>query len=64
VAEEAPVSKRYATHAVKLLKHAAEKGYRDVVHIKQDTDLDSIRNRPDFQGLVMDMTFPSDPFAR
>jgi tetratricopeptide (TPR) repeat protein len=64
VAEEAPVSKRYATHAVKLLRQAAENGFRNVVHMKQDTDLDPIRNRPDFQGLVMDMTFPADPFTR
>jgi tetratricopeptide (TPR) repeat protein len=64
VAEQAPVSKRYAAEAVKLLQQAAAKGYRDVVHMKQDTDFDPIRNRPDFQGLVMDLTFPSDPIAR
>jgi hypothetical protein len=39
-------------------------GRCDVAHLQHDTDLDPIRNRPDFQGLVMDLTFPSSPFSR
>jgi hypothetical protein len=29
-----------------------------------DRDLDPLRSRPDFQVLMMDLSFPSDPFAR
>ena len=29
-----------------------------------NTDLDSLRSRPDFQLLMMDLAMPADPFAR
>ena len=31
--------------------------------MKRDTDLDPLRARPDFQGLLRDLAFPADPFA-
>ena len=44
----------YGDVAMKLLRDAARKGYRDVVHLKKDTDLDSLRQREDFQMLVVE----------
>jgi hypothetical protein len=40
---------------MKLLRDAVRKGYRDVVHLKKDTDLDSLRQREDFQMLVVEL---------
>ena len=33
-------AKFYGDGALKLLRHAARKGYQDVAHLKKDTDLD------------------------
>jgi clan AA aspartic protease (TIGR02281 family) len=38
--------------AVAYLCIAFEKGYRDFIHIKQDNDLDNIRNTPEFIELI------------
>ena len=40
---------------MKLLRDAVSKGYKDVVHIKKDTDLDPLRQRDDFQKLVAEL---------
>jgi serine/threonine protein kinase len=61
---ELSVRDRYAARAVVMLREAAQKGYRDAAHLKQDTDLAPIHERSDFQGLIMDLAFPTDPFAR
>jgi hypothetical protein len=42
----------YGDAAMKLLRDAVSKGYKDVVHVKKDTDLDPLRQRVDFQNLV------------
>jgi tetratricopeptide (TPR) repeat protein len=45
----------YGDTAMKLLRDAASKGYKDVAHMKIDTDLDPLRPREDFQKLVAEL---------
>jgi tetratricopeptide (TPR) repeat protein/tRNA A-37 threonylcarbamoyl transferase component Bud32 len=45
----------YDDAAMKLLRDAVSKGYKDVAHLKQDTDLDPLRQRDDFQKLVAEL---------
>src|SRR5262249_8597093 len=42
----------YGDASMKLLREAVSKGYKDVVHMQKDTDLDLLRQREDFQKLV------------
>jgi serine/threonine protein kinase len=46
---------QHAVRAVALLRQAVGKGYRDVAHMKEDTDLDSLRARADFRQLVAEL---------
>src|SRR5262249_255480 len=57
-------SRRSADLAIAALRQAFLAGWKDVGHTNQDTDLDPLRPRPDFQVLMMDMAFPDHPFAR
>jgi serine/threonine-protein kinase len=52
-----------ARTAVSTLKRAIASGYRNLAHMKADSDLDALRSRPDFQLVMMDMAFPDRPFA-
>ena len=45
----------YTDAAMKLLRDAVSKGYKDVAHMKQDTDLDALRQREDFQKLIAEL---------
>jgi len=45
----------YGDAAMKLLRDAVSKGYKDVAHMKKDTDLDPLRQRDDFQKLVAEL---------
>ncbi len=45
----------YGDAAMRLLRDAVSKGYKDVVHMKKDTDLDPLRQRDDFQKLVAEL---------
>ena len=45
----------YADAAMKLLREAVSKGYKDVPHMKKDTDLDPLRQWEDFQKLVAEL---------
>jgi tetratricopeptide (TPR) repeat protein len=45
----------YANRAVATLRQAVQKGYKDVAHMRKDSDLDSLRSHPDFQKLLNDM---------
>jgi hypothetical protein len=40
---------------MRLVRDAVNKGYKDVVHMKKDTDLDPLRQREDFQKLVAEL---------
>ena len=44
--------------AVALLKRAVAKGYKDLAHMNQDTDLDALRQRDDFKKLLADLEKP------
>ena len=53
-----------AEHAMADLRRAVTSGFRMLSLIAIDHDLDPLRSRADFQELMMDLTFPDDPFAR
>jgi hypothetical protein len=40
---------------MKLLRDAVSKGYKDVAHMKKDTDLDPLRQWDDFHKLVAEL---------
>ena len=44
--------KRYGDRAIELLRQASLEGFPDLDVLRSDTDLDPIRDRPDFQTLV------------
>jgi eukaryotic-like serine/threonine-protein kinase len=44
-----------ALRAIELLREAIAQGYDDVADMKQDTDLDSLREREDFKKLVSEL---------
>jgi tetratricopeptide (TPR) repeat protein len=48
--------------AVSTFAKAIKAGYANLAHCQTDSDLDPIRSRPDFQLLMMDLAFPSNPF--
>jgi tetratricopeptide (TPR) repeat protein len=45
----------YADAAMQLLREAVSKGYKDLPNLKKDTDLDPLRQRPDFQQLITEL---------
>jgi serine/threonine-protein kinase len=53
-----------AERAMHWLRRAVAAGYLNLPHMRTDTDLDPLRSRADFQLLMMDLTFPAEPFAR
>ena len=44
--------KLYGDRAVDLLRRAVKGGFADVEVLQSDTDLDPLRDRPDFQELI------------
>jgi tetratricopeptide (TPR) repeat protein len=50
--------------AMAALRRAVAAGYANVPLIRRDVDLDPLRSRRDFRELLMDLTFPADPFQR
>ncbi len=67
-AKRAALVDQYAVRAISALAEARRAGYfRDaskVANIPSDRDLDPLRARPDFQELLLDLTFPTDPFVQ
>jgi hypothetical protein len=45
----------YGDAAMKLLREAVSKGYKDVAHMKKDTDLYPLRQREDFRKLLVEL---------
>jgi hypothetical protein len=45
----------YGNAAMELLRDAVSKGYKDVAHMKKNTDLDPLRRREGFQKLVAEL---------
>jgi tetratricopeptide (TPR) repeat protein len=52
-----------AGRAIAALRRAVAAGWNNVEHMKRETNLDPLRARSDFQGLLLDLTFPADPLA-
>jgi serine/threonine-protein kinase len=50
--------------AMEILRYSIAGGYRSIEWMRRDPDLDSLRSRPDFRLLLLDLAFPADPFAR
>ena len=55
---------RCASHALAALRRLIVAGYRDRQRIESDPAFDGIRGHPVFQSLMLDLAFPSSPFAR
>ena len=55
--------RRDADRAVATIRRAIELGFADSEVLQNDLDLNSLRSRPDFQLLMMDLAFPAEPFA-
>jgi hypothetical protein len=51
----APGPEKLAEEAMALLKQAVAKGYKNAAHMKQDKDLDSLRDREDFKKLLAEL---------
>ena len=49
--------------AMAVLRRAVDAGYRNLLWMRRDPDLDPLRARPDFQRLMMDVEFPAEPFS-
>jgi tetratricopeptide (TPR) repeat protein len=54
-AADMPLAESYASRAVLLLRQALAKGYKDLDHLKKDTDLDSLRTREDLKKLLKEL---------
>jgi tetratricopeptide (TPR) repeat protein len=54
-AGDASVAESYAARAVDLLRRAADKGYKDLAHMKKNSDLDVLRHREDFKNLMQEL---------
>jgi tetratricopeptide (TPR) repeat protein len=55
--------KAHADQAMALLRKPVDEGYRSLDWFRTEEALDSLRNRSDFQLLMMDLEFPAAPFA-
>ena len=49
---------------MRRLREAVAAGFRDLAHMRTDTDLDPLRSRLDFQLLMMDLAMPADLFSK
>jgi hypothetical protein len=45
----------YGDEAMKMLKDAVAKGYKDALHMRKDKDLDALRERDDFKKLLAEL---------
>ena len=52
-----------AGKAIAILKKCIAEGYHDP-ELENESCLDPLRGRPDFQLLMMDVAFPAEPFAK
>jgi hypothetical protein len=53
----------HANKAMAVLRQAVAIGYRNADAYRTESALDSLRNRPDFHVLMMDLVMPTKPFA-
>jgi serine/threonine-protein kinase len=52
-----------AERAIAALRRAIASGYRDLAEVRREPALDPLRGRADFQALMLDLSFPADPFG-
>ena len=52
-----------ADRAMTWLSEAVASGYRNFALMRNDSDLDPLRSRPDFRLLEMDLAMPADALA-
>ena len=52
-----------ALKAIDYLRQAVAMGYRNANEIRIESALDPLRSRDDFKLLMMDVAFPTEPFA-
>jgi hypothetical protein len=50
--------------AILALRQAIANGYRNVISMKRELDLEPLRARPDFRALIWDLEFPDAPFSQ
>ena len=50
--------------AIAVLRRAVMAGHADLRQIRRDLVLDPLRRRRDFQEMILDLSFPADPFRR
>jgi serine/threonine-protein kinase len=50
-----PAVQLYGDEAMKMLRDAVAKGYKDADHMKKDADLDPLRSRDDFKKLLAEL---------
>ena len=50
--------------AMAALRSATGVGFRSIDTFRDDSDLDPLRGRRDFQLLLLDLVFPADPFSK
>jgi hypothetical protein len=52
-----------AEKSMAVLRQAVSMGYRNSDAYRTESALDPLRNRNDFRLLLMDLAFPTEPFA-
>jgi tetratricopeptide (TPR) repeat protein len=52
------LAKSYGDRAIELLRQAIARGYKDARHMKEDSDLEPLHSRADFQQLVAKLKAP------
>jgi tetratricopeptide (TPR) repeat protein len=55
IKDDGKLQEQYAARSVAILRLAAGKGYKDIEHLKTDDDLNSLRQRADYQKLLEEM---------
>jgi hypothetical protein len=48
--------------AIAVLRRAVMAGHADLVQVRRDPVLDPLRRRRDFEEMILDLSFPADPF--
>jgi hypothetical protein len=59
--KSADKKQQYAERAMELLHQAVKAGYTNAAHMKENTDLDSLRGREDFKKLLQELEKKSAP---
>jgi hypothetical protein len=48
--------------AIAVLRRAVMAGHADLMQVRRDPVLDPLRRRRDFEEMILDLSFPADPF--